>query len=194
MRCTVSEFQYRWSFPPVCLAVVVIVLSNCGVAVIIKVLWGCFLMAPHHNLGIAGISQLEYIMCWKGSYTKLKACFKTLSMAFACILAQLMALQQPPLWLPPPLSASLGRGCWKLFKRQGVKRCQQWSAWLGLQTYKLKSVDILIVRISFTFLHILNWSVATEMLTDTCDWAVFLHFMEPLTCSDKTQVQQLPQV
>lgn len=67
------------------------------VAVVIEVLCGCFLMAPHHNVGITGISQLEYSMCWKTSYTKLKTCFKTLSMALACILAQLMALQQPPL-------------------------------------------------------------------------------------------------
>lgn len=86
-----------------------------AVAVVIKVLRGCVLIAPHHNLGIAGISQLKYNMCWKGSQTKLKACFKTLSVAFACIVAQLLASQQLPPWLPLPLTASLGRGRWELF-------------------------------------------------------------------------------
>lgn len=36
-------------------------------------------------------------------------------------------------------------------------------------TDELKSVGILIVQISFTFVQILNWSVAAEILTDTCD-------------------------
>lgn len=140
-RCTISKLQYRWSFPPVCLAkVVTLLLSNCGCCC---GNWSARWVLCNSSPSQAGNCR-RFVSCsteraGRRSYTGLKAqcSFKTLVMAFAHILSQLTASQHP--CVCPPHSrlspASSGRGSWKLFQSEGVTEMPAAPYWL--QTSKV---------------------------------------------------------
>lgn len=114
---------------------------------VIKVLRECFIVAPHHSLGIAGHLSAGRQPVLEGELRPTKR------LILKHLLWPLLVFWLH--WWPPTpsVSALSAPGFLQPCRGEGgqvsvLQRCQQqWSAWLGLQTDEVKPVCVLIVCI-----------------------------------------------